>query len=168
MYFHPGKKLLFMGQEFAQEREWSEARELDWYMLENELNAGMLEYVKELLKIYHKYSCMHEIDNDWSGFEWVNADDADRSTYSFIRKSSKGKENLLFVMNMTPVERKEYCVGVPKKKAYHLILNSDDERFGGNGAEIPASIRATAEPSDYRPYRITFDLPALGAAVFVF
>ena len=88
MFGHEGKKLLFMGQEFAQEREWSEARELDWYMLQDELNAGMLEYVKELLRIYRKYPCMHEIDNDWGGFEWINADDAERSTYSFIRKSS--------------------------------------------------------------------------------
>ena len=113
MFGHEGKKLLFMGQEFAQEREWSEARELDWYMLQDELNAGMLEYVKELLRIYRKYPCMHEIDNDWGGFEWINADDAERSTYSFIRKSSDGKNSLLFVLNMTPVAGPDYCVGVP-------------------------------------------------------
>lgn len=80
-----------MGQEFAQEREWSEERELDWYMLQDELNSGMLEYVKFLLNMYRKYPCLHEIDNDWNGFEWVNADDAERSTYSFIRKASDGK-----------------------------------------------------------------------------
>ena len=168
MFGHEGKKLLFMGQEFAQEREWSEERELDWYMLQDELNSGMLEYVKTLLNLCHKYPCLHEIDNDWSGFEWVNADDAERSTYSFIRKSSDGKNNLLFVLNMTPVERKDYCVGVPKRKNYKLILNSDDKQFGGNGAEIPASIRAVAESCDYKPYRITFDLPASSAVVFVF
>ena len=168
MFGHEGKKLLFMGQEFAQEREWSEARELDWYMLQDELNSGMLEYVKTLLSLYRKYPCLHEIDNDWNGFEWVNADDAERSTYSFIRRSSDGKNSLLFVLNMTPVERKDYSVGVPKKKSYKLILNSDDKAFGGNGAQIPASIRATAEPCDYKPYRITFDLPASSAAVFMF
>ena len=168
MFGHEGKKLLFMGQEFAQEREWSEARELDWYMLQDELNAGMLEYVKELLRIYRKYPCMHEIDNDWGGFEWINADDAERSTYSFIRKSSDGKNSLLFVLNMTPVARPDYCVGVPRRKTYKLLLNSDDKRFGGNGSPIPASIRATAKPSDYRPYRITFDLPASSAVIFIF
>lgn len=168
MFGHEGKKLLFMGQEFAQEREWSEARELDWYMLQDELNSGMLEYVKTLLNLYRKYPCLHEIDNDWDGFEWVNADDAERSTYSFIRRSSDGKNSLLFVLNMTPVERKDYSVGVPRKKSYKLILNSDDKAFGGNGAQIPASIRAAAEPCDYKPYRITFDLPASGAAVFIF
>ena len=166
MFGHEGKKLLFMGQEFAQEREWSEARELDWYMLQDELNAGMLEYVKELLRIYRKYPCMHEIDNDWGGFEWINADDAERSTYSFIRKSSDGKNSLLFVLNMTPVARPDYCV--PRRKTYKLLLNSDDKRFGGNGSEIPASIRAVSKPSDYRPYRITFDLPASSAVIFVF
>ena len=168
MFGHEGKKLLFMGQEFAQEREWSEARELDWYMLQDELNAGMLEYVKELLRIYRKYPCMHEIDNDWGGFEWINADDAERSTYSFIRKSSDGKNSLLFVLNMTPVARPGYCVGVPRRKTYKLLLNSDDKRFGGNGSPIPASIRAAAKPSDYRPYRITFDLPASSAVIFIF
>ena len=131
-------------------------------------STGMLEYVKTLLNLYRKYPCLHEIDNDWNGFEWVNADDAERSTYSFIRRSSDGKNSLLFVLNMTPVERKDYSVGVPKKKSYKLILNSDDKAFGGNGAQIPASIRATAEPCDYKPYRITFDLPASSAAVFMF
>lgn len=85
-------------------------------MLQDELNSGMLEYVKFLLNMYRKYPCLHEIDNDWNGFEWVNADDAERSTYSFIRKASDGKNNLLFVLNMTPVERKDYCVGVPRRK----------------------------------------------------
>ena len=168
MFGHSGKKLLFMGQEFGQEREWSEARELDWFLLENDLNSGMKEYVKELLSMYRKYPCLYEIDNDWSGFEWVNADDAERSTYSFIRKTADGKKNLLFVLNMTPVERKEYSVGVPKKKKYKLVLNSAEKRFGGNGEEVPAEISAIAEPCDYKPYRITFDLPAYGALVFAF
>lgn len=168
MFGHSGKKLLFMGQEFGQEREWSEERELDWFLLQNDLNRGMLEYVKALLELYRSYPCLYEIDNDWAGFEWVNADDADRSTYSFIRKSSDGKKNLLFVLNMTPMARPGYCVGVPKKKKYRLVLNSVEERFGGSGEQIPEEIAATKEPSDYRPCRITFDLPPYCAAVFAF
>lgn len=169
MFGHSGKKLLFMGQEFGQEREWSEARELDWFLLDNELNRGMQEYVAELLSLYRKNPCLYEIDNSWDGFEWVNADDAERSTYSFIRKGSESRRrNLLFVLNMTPVERKDYCVGVPKKKKYNLVLNSCEKRFGGNGETVPASITAKAEPCDNRPYRITFDLPAYGALVFAF
>ncbi|MDO4292295.1 MAG: 1,4-alpha-glucan branching protein GlgB [Eubacteriales bacterium] len=166
MFGHSGKKLLFMGQEFAQEREWSEARELDWFLLENERNRGMQDFVAELLKIYRKYPCLYEIDNSWDGFEWVNANDAERSTYSFIRKSADGKRNLLFVLNMTPVERRDYCVGVPKKKKCRLILNSAEKRFGGNGETVPAELTATAEPCDDRPFRLTFDLPAYGALIF--
>ena len=169
MLGHSGKKLLFMGQEFGQERELSEARELDWFLLQNELNQGLQDYVAELLKLYRKYPCMYEIDNSWDGFEWINADDADRSTYSFIRKTSREKtKRLLFVLNMTPVERKDYCVGVPEKKKYKLVLNSAEKRFGGSGEELKTDYTATAEPSDYKPYRITFDLPAYGALVFAF
>ncbi len=97
MLGHSGKKLLFMGQEFGQEREWSEARELDWFLLQNELNQGLQDYVAELLKLYRKYPCMYEIDNSWDGFEWINADDADRSTYSFIRKTSGEKTKRLLL-----------------------------------------------------------------------
>ena len=170
MFGHAGKKLLFMGQDFAQEREWSEERELDWFLLEKPLNKGMHEYVKELLKLYRKYPCLYEIDNSWDGFEWLNADDADQSTYSFFRKSSNGKNNVLFVLNMTPMMREGYKVGVPKKKKYKLLLNSDEERFGGNGHVIPESINAVKEKEqvNYKDYSITFDLPPYAAAVFVF
>ena len=116
MLGHSGKKLLFMGQEFGQEREWSEARELDWFLLENDLNKGMHDYVKELLQIYRKYPCLYENDNSWAGFEWLNCDDKDRSVYSFFRKSENGKNELLFILNMTPMEWENYVVGVPKKK----------------------------------------------------
>ena len=170
MFGHAGKKLLFMGQDFAQEREWSEERELDWFLLEKPLNRGMHEYVKELLEIYRKYPCLYEIDNSWDGFEWLNADDADQSTYSFFRKSSNGKKNVLFVLNMTPMMREGYKVGVPKKKKYKLLLNSDEERFGVNGHVIPESINAVKEKEqvNYKDYSITFDLPPYAAAVFVF
>ena len=105
----------------------------------------------ELLKLYRKYPCMYEIDNSWDGFEWINADDADRSTYSFIRKTSREKtKRLLFVLNMTPVERKDYCVGVPEKKKYKLVLNSAEKRFGGSGEELKTDYTATAEPTTSR------------------
>ena len=168
MFGHSGKKLLFMGQEFGQEREWSEARELDWFLLENELNRGMQEYVKELLSMYRKYPCMYEIDNDWRGFQWINADDADRSTYSFIRKSENEKKSLLFVLNMTPVKRPGYSVGIPVRRKCKLVLNSVESRFGGTGEKLPEELAAIAEPCDGLPYRITFDLPAYGAAVYTF
>ena len=168
MFGHAGKKLLFMGQEFAQEREWSEERELDWFLLAEELNRGMQEYVKELLAIYRKYPCMYENDNNWFGFEWLNSDDKDRSTYSFCRKSEDGKNNLLFVINLTPMKWEDYKIGVPKKKKYRLLLNSDDKRFGGNGGEIPAAVMAVKGECNYQKYNISFDLPPYTAAIFVF
>ncbi|MDD3368606.1 MAG: 1,4-alpha-glucan branching protein GlgB [Lachnospiraceae bacterium] len=168
MFGHSGKKLLFMGQEFAQEREWSEARELDWGLLQEPLNKGMQEYVKELLKLYNAYPCLHEIDNSWDGFCWLNSDDKDRSIYSFYRRSADGKKNVMFVLNMTPVAREAYQVGVPKKKKYQLLLNSDEKRFGGNGAEIKEEIMAYNKKCNFQPYSIDIDLPAYGAAVFMF
>ena len=168
MLGHSGKKLLFMGQEFGQEREWSEARELDWFLLENDLNKGMHDYVKELLQIYRKYPCLYEIDNSWAGFEWLNCDDKDRSVYSFFRKSENGKNELLFILNMTPMKWENYVVGVPKKKKYKLLLNSDDTRFAGDGNVIPKELAAEAKPCNNKEYSITFDLPPYTAAIFLF
>ena len=168
MFGHSGKKLLFMGQDFGQEREWSEERELDWYLLGEKLNQGVHTYVKELLKLYRKYPALYELDNTWDGFEWMNADDAEHSTYCFVRKCSSGKNNLLFVLNMTPMKWENYTVPVPKKKKYKLLLNSDEERFGGWGNEIPTEITAEKKPYHYKDYSISFDLPPYGAAVFLF
>ena len=168
MFGHSGKKLLFMGQDFGQEREWSEDRELDWFLLKEEQNRGLKEYMKELLHLYRKYPSMHEIDNSWDGFEWLNADDSDRSTYSFVRRSSSGKNQLLFVLNMTPMIWENYQVGVPMNKKYKLLLNSDEVRFGGKGGVIPAELTPVKETCNYKDYSIFFDLPAYGAAVFVF
>lgn len=171
MFGHSGKKLLFMGQDFGQEREWSEARELDWFLLGEKNNQGMKAYVKELLELYRAYPALYEIDDDWAGFEWMNADDAEYSVYSFVRRASKGNKCLLFVLNMTPVKREEYRVPVPdgaRKKKFRLLLNSDEERFGGFGNEISKEIAPEEEACQGHDYSIALDLPPLGAAVFVF
>ena len=168
MLGHSGKKLLFMGQDFGQEREWSEARELDWFLLQEKLNRGLHDYVKNLLELYNKYPCLYEIDNRWAGFEWLNCDDKDRSTYSFFRKASDGKNNLMFIINMTPMKWENYKVGVPKKKKYKLLLNSDDVQFGGQGMEVPAEITSVKENCDYRDYSLTLDVPPYSALIFVF
>ncbi|MCI8543755.1 MAG: 1,4-alpha-glucan branching protein GlgB [Lachnospiraceae bacterium] len=171
MFGHCGKKLLFMGQDFGQEREWSEERELDWFLLAEEENSGLQNYMKELLKLYRKYPALYEIDDSWAGFEWMNADDAENSVYSFVRKSSKGTQNLLFVLNMTPIKREDYRVPVPSistRKKYKLLLNSDEERFGGWGNEIAKEIPVEKVPCHNKEYSIGVDLPPYGAAVFVF
>ena len=169
MFGHCGKKLLFMGQDFAQEREWSEERELDWYLLEDELHSGMKDYFAELLKLYKKYPSLYEFDNSYDGFQWINADDTEKSIYSFFRKNSTGKNNILFILNFTPVERSDYRVGVPDlKKKYKLLLNSDEKRFGGKGIEIEESLKAEPIPWDGQSYSIGFTLPAYGAVIFKF
>ena len=166
MMGHPGKKLLFMGQDFAQFREWSEARELDWYLLAEEKHVQMKEYVKELLHLYQGSPALYETDDNWEGFEWVNADDSERSIFSFIRHSKDGKNNLLFVVNFTPVERPEYRVGVPQSGRYKLVLNSDEARFGGSGEKRASSYRSKKGVCDNKPYSIGYSLPAYGVAVF--
>ncbi len=168
MMGHAGKKLLFMGQEFGQEREWSEARELDWFCLENPLHAGLQKYVGELLKLYKKYPCMHEIDDDWAGFEWINADDKDRSIYSFFRKTDDDKRRVMFVLNMTPVGYKDYRVGVPAAGTYKLLLDSTDPKFGGAGSTVPKTLHAIKGECDWKPQYLTFDLPPYGGLVFEF
>ncbi|MBR6308552.1 MAG: 1,4-alpha-glucan branching protein GlgB [Lachnospiraceae bacterium] len=168
MFGHCGKKLLFMGQDFGQEREWSEERELDWYMLENPLNRGLKDYVCELLKIYRKYPCMYTDDNSWKGFEWINADDKDRSTYSFIRRTEADSKCLLFITNMTPMKWEGYKLGVPKEGTYKLLLNSDEERFGGNGVPVESKYVAVKDLCDYKDYSITLDIPPYTALVLEF
>ncbi len=169
MMGHCGKKLLFMGQEFGQEREWSEARELDWFLLSDEQNAGMKKYVGKLLNLYRSRKCLYEIDNDWGGFEWINANDADRSIYSFLRKAPSSRKGLVFVLNMTPVKYEGYRVGVPVKGRYKLMLNSTDKEYGGFGdTPVPEVIRAKKGECDYRDQYLEFDLPAYGGLVFEF
>ncbi len=168
MFGHCGKKLLFMGQEFAQEREWSEARELDWYCLSDPLHAGMQLFVGDLLRLYRKYDAMWEFDNTNDGFRWINADDTEKSLYSFIRMNSRDKDNLLFVINFTPMERGDYRVGVPNLGKYTLLLNSDDKKYGGKGIEIPKTMKAEDIPWDNQPYSVGFTLPPFGAVVLKF
>jgi len=168
MIGHEGKKLLFMGQEFAQEREWSEQRELDWFLLDREYNRGMQTFVKELLDIYKKYPCLYKIDNDWAGFEWMNADDNEHSVYSFVRRDETRKNNLLFIINMTPIRWENYWVPVPNKKKYKLVLNSDETRFGGNGCEVPEELNAQAGECVFQKYHAVLDLPPFTAVVYKF
>ena len=168
MLGHPGKKLLFMGQEFGQYQEWSEARELDWYLTAESSHRELRDYVKELLKMYKKYPALYATDHTDGAFEWINADDACRSIYSFIRKSPTGRNNLLFVINCTPVARDDYRVGVPKKKQYRLVLNSKDPKFGGDVPVEKTVYMAQKKECDGREFSFAYPLPAYGVAVFTY
>ena len=168
MFGHSGKKLLFMGNEFAQLQEWSEARELDWFLLKEDRHKEMQNFVKALLHMYRKYKCLYELDDSWDGFQWINADDCYRSIFSFVRYSKSKRKNLLFVVNFTPIERQDYRVGVPKKKKYKLVLDGDAEEFGGNGRKRPELYEARKGDCDNQKYYVEYPLSAYGIAVFEF
>lgn len=168
MMGHPGKKLLFMGQDFGQVQEWSEERELDWYLLDNPNHRNLLSFVKDLLHLYKKYPAMYEQDVSWAGFEWINANDSYRGIFSFVRKSKSGKNDLLFVCNFTPVAYDEYRVGVLRKQKHKLVLNSEDIKYGGTDAKRQVTYTPKKQECDGREYSIAYPLPAYGVAVFVF
>ena len=166
MMGHPGKKLLFMGQDFAQLREWSEERELDWYLLEEAPHQQIQNWYRDLLHLYKKNKAMFELDSDPAGFEWINADDNYRSIYSFMRHSKDNKKNLLFICNFTPMERRDYRVGVPRRKQCRLILNSDDVQYGGTGEPRPLLYKPVKQECDGKKYSFAYPLPPYGVAVF--
>ena len=168
MMGHPGKKLLFMGQDFAQLREWSEERELDWYLLAEQSHQQIQNWVQELLHLYRKNKALYEMDTEEEGFAWINKDDIFRSIFSFVRYSRDKKKNLLFVCNFTPMEREDYRVGVPRGKQYKLILNSDDKRYGGKGEARPLIYKAVKKECDGQKYSFAYPLPPYGVAVFEF
>ena len=168
MFGHPGKKLLFMGQDFGQFQEWSEARELDWYLLREERHQQLQEYVKDLLHMYKKYPALYANDKGYDGFQWINADDGDRSIYSFVRWSPTGRNNLLFICNFTPVERTDYQVGVPKNKQYKLILNSADPKYGGKYEVTDTVLKAKKGECDGQKFHLDYPLPPYAVAVFAF
>ena len=166
MLGHPGKKLLFMGQDFGQFHEWDEKAALDWYLTDEPQNAGLQSYVKDLLQLYRKYPALYELDYDWDGFQWINANDGDRSIFSFVRYSRDHKRSLLFVINFTPVERPDYRVGVPKRGTYTLVLDNSHGLYK-RGDKAPA-FSSVKKECDGQDYSIAYSLPAYGTAVFRF
>ena len=166
MLGHPGKKLLFMGQDFGQFHEWDEKVALDWHLTDEPLNGSLQSYVADLLKLYRKYPALYELDYDWDGFQWINANDGDRSIFSFVRYSKDHKRSLLFVINFTPVERPEYRVGVPKRGSYTLVLDNEHGMYNrGDKAPVFRSVKKDCDNQDY-----SFDYPlgAYGVAIFRF
>ncbi|MBS5639898.1 MAG: 1,4-alpha-glucan branching protein GlgB [Pilosibacter sp.] len=166
MMGHPGKKLLFMGQDFGQYHEWDEKVSLDWYLADEPLHKDLQKYYSDLLHVYQKYPALWQLDSDWNGFQWINANDGDRSIFSFIRRDETGKKNLLFVINFTPVARDDYRVGVPKSGTYSLILDSGHGLY--KRGEHAFSSRSKKRECDGQPYSFAYPLPAYGAAIFKF
>ena len=167
MIGHPGKKLLFMGSEFGQFIEWRDHEELQWFVTDQyPVHKQVQQYFKALNKFYKENKALWELDHDYNGFSWIDADNANDSVYSFIRKSKNEKELLLFVCNYTPVVRYDFRVGVPYLGEYKECFNSDRLEFGGSGQVIDDVILAEEIPCNYQPYSIKIKVPPMAAIVF--
>jgi 1,4-alpha-glucan branching enzyme len=165
-YGHPGKKLLFMGQEFAQRSEFSEAHSLDWHLLQYDSHRGVQSLVADLNKLYAAERALHEVDFDWHGFEWIDCNDADNSVFSFIRRGKKPEDLMIVVLNATPVVRKAYRIGVPQPGFYREVLNTDAAIFGGSNVGNMGGIHSEPVRQTGRDHSIPMTLPPL-AAVFL-
>ncbi|AHY45476.1 1,4-alpha-glucan branching enzyme [Rubrobacter radiotolerans] len=160
MYAHPGKQLLFMGSEFGQEREWNHDAGLDWYLLDNELNAGTLELVRRLNTVYKATPALYERDFDGRGFEWISGGDTENSVISFVRRGESPEDFVVAVCNFTPVVRERYRIGVPEADLYTELLNTDAPEFGGSGVSN-GRIAVEALPEHGREHSVNLTLPPL-------
>jgi len=165
MFTQPGTKLLFMGNEFAQNREWNFNRSLDWHLLQYESHAGMQRTVKALNKLYRTEPALYVHAFSYDGFEWINADDEQHSVYVYIRRSTKEKDTLVVILNLTPVSRENYKIGVPYKNKWKQIFNTDDKVFFGSGYVHTDAYKPEKDYCNGREYSITLNLPALSAIV---
>ena len=165
-YAHPGKKLLFMGQEFAQRDEWTEAHSLEWHLLQHEPHRGLQRLVRDLNKLLLSEPALYEVDFEWQGFEWIDANDSDNSVFSFVRRGKNPDDMLLAVVNATPVVRYGYRLGVPRPGNYQEILNTDAEIYGGSNVGNLGGMNAEQHPWQGRQQSLALTLPPL-ATIFL-
>jgi len=160
MIAHPGKKLMFMGQEFAQFIEWNFSQELDWLLLEYDKHVQMKLFVAELNKFYLNTPALWEIDTSWEGLSWISSNDSAQSIIAFRRIDKSGNE-IICVCNFVPVARENYRIGVPQKGTYHIVLNSDDEKYGGAGGGDKESIKSENVRMHGFEQSIVLNIPSL-------
>jgi len=163
MYAQPAKKLLFMGGEFGQWREWGHDRSLDWDLLEHAPHQGLSRFVAELNRLYRQVPALHQLDCDPAGFEWIDASDASQSTLSFLRRAEGEGGQVLVVVNCTPVPRHNFRIGVPEDGFWRELLNSDAKEFGGSGQGNLGGVEAAPVGFHGRPRSLNLTLPPLGA-----
>jgi 1,4-alpha-glucan branching enzyme len=166
MFGHPGKKLLFMGDEIGQWAEWNHDASLDWHLLQSPFHGGLQRWVRDLNTFYRGQPSLFEADFDSSGFEWVDCSDSQRSVVCFLRKGKNPLDVTLFACNFTPVPRHNYRVGVPSSSYWREVLNSDAPLYGGSGQGNEGGVAATPLPVPGRPYSLNLTLPPLGVVVF--
>ena len=165
MLCHPGKKLLFMGQEFGQFAEWNETKPLDWMLLGYDKHTELQTYVKTLNAFYKEHPAFWQVDYSWEGFQWIVPDDSQQSVIAFLRKDTSGKQ-ILVVCNFNPVLREGYTLGAPVAGSYKEILNSDDAEFGGSGAVHNKAVRTHKKPMHGFEQSITITLPPMSTLYF--
>jgi 1,4-alpha-glucan branching enzyme len=166
MFAQAGKKLLFMGGEFAQWDEWYHEKSLDWHLLDFPPHQGVQQWVSDLNRVYRSEAALHEIDFEPSGFEWIDCNDADNSVISFIRRARSTDSIVLVVCNFTPVVRRHYRVGVPRGGFWKELLNSDAREYGGSGVGNHGGVMAEDAPWHNRPHSLKLDLPPLSVSFF--
>jgi 1,4-alpha-glucan branching enzyme len=166
MYAQPGKKLLFMGGEFGQRREWNHEDSLEWHLLQYAPHQGLQRWVADLNRVYREVAALHEGDCDPAGFEWIDCNDAASSVLAFLRRTIDAREWVAVVCNFTPVPREDYPVGLPRGGVWKELLNSDVTHYGGSGRGNSGAVAAQAESSHGRPYTLRLTLPPL-AVVFL-
>ena len=166
MYAHPGKKLLFMGADIADYREWNYQSSVPWELLQFEEHAQIQHFVAELNRLYRTHPALYEVDFDHSGFEWIDISDIEKSVISFLRKASDPRDSIVFACNFTPVPRESYSIGVPECGYYEEILNTDSEYFGGSNMGNGGGVMARETPAHGRPCMISITLPPLAVVAF--
>jgi 1,4-alpha-glucan branching enzyme len=166
MFGHPGKKLLFMGGEIGQWNEWYFERSLDWNLLEFDLHRGIKRLVMDLNQLLRAEPALHEVDFSYEGFEWIDINDADNSTLSFLRRGNDPDNLIIFVYNFTPVVHERYRLGVPFPGFYREILNTDSDLYGGGNVGNSGGMTADTKPWHGRPYSLKIVLPPLAMVAF--
>ena len=166
MYGHPGKKLLFMGDEFGQWAEWNFAGSLEWHVLQYEPHRGVSNLVKDLNRLYHNEPSLYEVDFDHTGFEWIDCNDSEQSIIAFLRYNEHKDECLIFVCNFTPVPRHNYRIGVPAPGYYREVLNTDATEYWGSGVGNAGGLQSDDQAWHGLPASINLTLPPLSTIVF--
>jgi 1,4-alpha-glucan branching enzyme len=165
MYGHPGKKLLFMGQDFGQGDEWTEARSIDWHLLQHPYQSGLQRCLADLHRVYRQEGALHQVDFDWKGFDWLESHDNENSVFAFLRRGHDPNDIVVVVLNFTPVPRYEYRVGVPNGGGWREIFNSDSSLYGGGNIGNGGHVWAMDEPWAGQPHSLCLTLPPLGAVM---
>jgi 1,4-alpha-glucan branching enzyme len=162
MWAHPGKKLLFMGGELAQEGEWNHDGSLEWHVLQWHEHAGAQSLVRDLNRIYRSEPALYEVDFEPHGFRWLDANDVERNVYSFVRYSADGERALVCLSNLSPVPREAYRAGLPHGGRWREAINTDSAHYGGSNVGNYGGVEAEASPWQGQPYSAEVTLPPLG------